>query len=77
MDHLSRVIIKLSKGQIVTVSSGEKGDEIIPISKGLVFKNHDPDAIIAKIYHRNVNKTVYKQINVILFFVLPKNIIIK
>ena len=37
---------KLSEGQIVTVSSAEKGDAIIPISKGLVFKNHDPDAKI-------------------------------
>ena len=37
---------KLSEGQIVTVSSAEKGDGIIPISKGLIFKNCDPDAKI-------------------------------
>ena len=37
---------KLSEGQIVTVSSAEKGVGIIPISKGLVFKNRDPNAKI-------------------------------
>jgi len=37
---------KLYEGQIVTVSSAEKGESIIPISKGLVFKNHESDAKI-------------------------------
>ena len=32
---------KLSKVQIITVSSAETGDAIIPISKGLFFKDYD------------------------------------
>ena len=37
---------ELSEGELVTVSSTEIGDAIIPISEGLVFKNYDPDAKI-------------------------------
>ena len=37
---------KLSVGQIVTVSSSEDGDGIIPISKDLIFESYDPGAKI-------------------------------
>ena len=38
--------IQLTPGQVVTVSSGEKGDGVIPISKGLIFKDFDSNARI-------------------------------
>lgn len=38
--------IELTSGQVVTVSSSEKGDGVIPISKGLVFKDYDSNARI-------------------------------
>ena len=38
--------IQLTPGQVVTVSSGEKGHGIIPISKGLIFKDFDSNARI-------------------------------
>ena len=37
---------KLSVGQIVTVSSLEDGDGVIPISKDLIFESYDPGAKI-------------------------------
>ena len=38
--------IQLSPGQVVTVSSGEKSEGVIPISKGLIFKDFDSNARI-------------------------------
>ena len=38
--------IELISGQVVTISSSEKSDSVIPISKGLVFKDYDSNAKI-------------------------------
>ena len=38
--------IELTSGQVVTISSSEKSDSVIPISKGLVFKDYDSNARI-------------------------------
>ena len=38
--------IELISGQVVTISSSEKSDSVIPISKGLVFKDYDSNARI-------------------------------
>ena len=38
--------IELISGQVINISSSEKGDGIIPISKGLVFKDYDSNARI-------------------------------
>ena len=38
--------IELISGQVVTISSIEKSDSIIPISKGLIFKDYDSNARI-------------------------------
>ena len=38
--------IELISGQVVTISSIEKSDSVIPISKGLIFKDYDSNARI-------------------------------
>ena len=38
--------IELISGQVVTISSSEKSDSVIPISKGLIFKDYDSNARI-------------------------------